>query len=305
MKSFNKIWIPSVGKLCKFNEITHHQEKVILKSIAQHAGALSSFMYALNGIMQENSIEPVQFNVLDRLFYGIYTKAYCFTNELDYILKCPACNRQSKTNISLQNVINALEYLAYYQKETINIRNWQINLNVPEISKDIELRELIEAKKDTDMLNLLDHLIFISHIKMGNIDLNFSTLDFNSIIELFDNINKNDGEEIIKAINNYKSNIYKENSNDTLLNIKCICGETLLNFNLDGPSFDSFLMMIYNSELSTLYQKELNYRTLFPGSKVDDLAPIERDLLINMKNAANQQADAEPSDSGGLDLAKV
>jgi hypothetical protein len=78
-----------------------------------------------------------------------------------------------------------------------------------------------------------------------------------------------------------------------------------LHFDLDSYSFDAFLSMIYNGDLNVLYQKELNYRTLFPGSNVDSLAPVERDLLISLKNSATQQSESDTNSDGEIDLAGV
>ena len=88
--------MPSAGNFCKFNEITHQQEKVILKSIAQRGSYFASFMYAMSNIMRDNCIDKKEFNILDRFFYGLYTRIYCFGSNIEYLFSCDSCSRKIK-----------------------------------------------------------------------------------------------------------------------------------------------------------------------------------------------------------------
>lgn len=306
MRSFNKIWIPSAGKLCKFNEITHQQEKVILKSIAQQAGAYSSFMFALSTIMANNAIDDVNFNVIDRLFYGIYTKAYCFGNDLDYILKCSDCSKSIKYSVNLQNVVSAIEYLSTNRETKVSYEEWSFVLNSPSLHRDVLLRELKESNIFDDETNaILENLAYVKQIMYKDYDIDFETITPVQCLEFFNNMDHHVGDELLNQISEFRTKLYSLDSDNALIDLNCVCGSKLLYFSLDAPSFDSFLAMIYNGELNTLYQKELNYRTLFPGSDVDLIAPVERDLLISMKNSANQQSETDGSSGGEIDLAKM
>jgi hypothetical protein len=306
MRSFNKIWIPSAGKLCKFNEITHQQEKIILKSIAQQAGAYSSFMFALSAIMSSNSIDVANFNAIDRLFYGIYTKAYCFGNDLDYILKCSDCGKSIKYSVNLQNVVNAIEYLSTDKGSKKIYDEWIFMIDTPSVNRDVILREIRESGVFDDETNdLLENLTYVKKIIYRDYDIDFDELSPEQSMEFFNNMDHQVGESLLTNIYEFRTNLYKLDSDSSLIDLNCVCGSKLLHFGLDSVSFDSFLAMIYNGELNTLYQKELNYRTLFPGSDVDLIAPIERDLLISMKSNANQQSETDGSSDGEIDLAKM
>jgi hypothetical protein len=306
MRSFNKIWIPSAGKLCKFNEITHQQEKVILKSIAQQAGAYSSFMFALSEIMANNTIDAANFNVIDRLFYGIYTKAYCFGNDLDYILKCSDCSKSIKYSVNLQNAVNAVGYLSTNKEVKRIYDDWAFVISAPSLQRDVLLRELKESDIfDDETNNILETLSYVKKIAYRGYDIDFEELTPEQSLEFFNNMDHHIGESLLAHVDEFQSNLYGVESEDALIDLNCVCGSKLLYFALNSVSFDSFLAMIYNGELNTLYQKELNYRTLFPGSDIDLIAPIERDLLISMKNNANQQSETDGNSSGEIDLAKM
>ena len=306
MRSFNKIWIPSAGKLCKFNEITHQQEKVILKSIAQQAGAYSSFMYALSNIMSSNAIDIGDFNVIDRLFYGIYTKAYCFGSDLDYILKCSECSKSIKYSVDLQRVVNAIEYLSSNKESKVRYEDWIFTLDSPSLQHDVLLRELKESNIFDDETNeILENLAYVKNLTYRDYDIDLQTLEPGQTLEFFNNMDHHVGDELLKQIAEFRAKLYSLDTDDALIDLSCVCGSKLLYFSLGAASFDGFLAMIYNGELNTLYQKELNYRTLFPGSDVDLIAPVERDLLISMKSSANQQSEAEEHPGGEIDLAKM
>jgi hypothetical protein len=298
--------MPSAGKLCKFEEITHLQEKIILKSIAQQSGAYASFMYAMSKIMEENTLEQHQFNIIDRLFYSIYTKAYCFGNDLDYILKCTGCNKSIKYSINLEVIVNAIKYLSENFTNIIDHNSWRFNICPPDINRDILLREIKESEiYDYETIDMLENLIYVRSIYFMDNEIDFTELTLPQHLDIFNNMYHEDGVALIDHITEFRKKLYSFNDEQSLLDLKCVCGSNLLYFGLDSYSFDAFLSMIYNGDLNILYQKELNYRTLFPGSDIDSLAPVERDLLISLKSNANQQSESDTNSDGEIDLAGV
>lgn len=308
MKSFNKIWIPSAGKLCKFAEITHHQEKIILKSLSQGSGAYSSFLYALGVIMTENSMEDLKFTTVDRLFYGIYTRAYCFGNDLEYQVKCPSCNRTVKYSLNLNDVVTALEFISrkFTKSLVLPTAGIEVSLSMPDISRDIGFREYIEAEKeDYVLLAAMENSLFIEYCKIGHNILPFYTYKPSQSLDVLDMLDHVDYRLLMDSIEEFKKNAYNNGNESKLLELNCICSQNLINYDLSPASFDNFLAMIYNGNLNDFYSKELNYRLMFPGADVNDLAPIERDLLINLKNSINQQAEMEDSKDGEMDLAAL
>ena len=308
MKSFNKIWIPSAGKLCKFNEITHQQEKIILKSLSQGSGAYSSFLYALGVIMKENSIEDLKYTTIDRLFYGIYTRAYCFGNDLEYQVKCPSCNRTVKYSLNLNDVVTALEFISkkFTSSLTLPITKIEVVLSVPDVSRDINFREYIESEKeDYALLATMENALFIEYCKLGDTILPFYAYETSQSLEILDSLDHDDYQSLMSSVEEFKQVIYRPESETKLLDLNCICKTNLISYDLSPGSFDNFLAMIYNGNLNDFYSKELNYRLMFPGADVNDLAPIERDLLINLKNSINQQAEIEDAKDGETDLADL
>lgn len=307
MKSFNKIWIPSAGKLCKFAEITHHQEKIILKSLSQGSGAYSSFLYALGVIMTENSIEDLKFTTIDRLFYGIYTRAYCFGNDLEYQVKCSSCNRTVKYSLNLNDVVKALEFISKKFTHKIILPNsMEVQLAIPDIARDIGFREYIEAEKEDYMLlAAMENSLFIEYCKIADSILPFHLYEPSQALDILDALDHDDYRLLMMNIEEFKKASYGVGGESKLLELNCICTQNLINYDLSPASFDNFLAMIYNGNLNDFYSKELNYRLMFPGSDVNDLAPIERDLLINLKNSINQQAEMEDSKDGEMDLAAL
>lgn len=308
MKSFNKIWIPSAGKLCKFTEITHHQEKIILKSLSQGSGAYSSFLYALGVIMTENSIENMQFTTIDRLFYGIYTRAYCFGNDLEYQVKCSSCNRTVKYSLNLNDVVVALEFISKKITSSLilPITTMEVHLSMPDIHRDIGFREYIEAEKDDyALLATMENMLFIEYCKLGNSVIPFNVYEPLQSLDILNALEHDDYQLLMNSIDSFKKTAYGSDHETKLLELNCICTQNLINYDLSPASFDNFLAMIYNGNLNDFYSKELNYRLMFPGADVNDLAPIERDLLINLKNSVNQQAEMEDSKEGEMDLAAL
>ena len=306
MRSFNKIWIPSASKLCKFEEVTHLQEKIILKSIAQHSGAYASFMYAMSKIMQVNSLELRDYTILDRLFYGLYTKAYCFGNDLDYILKCTSCDKSVKYTIKLEPIVNALKYLSENVTQTVLHNDWKFIFSPPDLNRDVLLRDIKESEVyDLETIDILESLLYIKTVYFLDNEIDFTSLTISQHLDIFNNMQHEDSDALMNYIEAFRKKLYSFDDESALLDLGCACGAKLLYFGLDSMSFDAFLSMIYNGDLSILYQKELNYRTLFPGSDVDLLAPVERDLLISLKNNANQQSDMDTNSGGETDLADM
>jgi len=308
VKSFNKIWIPSAGKLCKFNEITHLQEKIILKSLGQSNGAYSSFLYALGVIMTENALEPIKFTTIDRLFYGIYTRAYCFGNDLEYQIKCHACNRTVKYSLNLADIVQALEFLSKKFNKVVElpISKLQVNLTVPDLSRDIAFREYIEAdRNDYALLSTMESILYMEYCTMGEIMFPLYEYDVLQTADIIDSLEHEDTSFLHSKVEDFKTSIFNTNA-DKLLELSCVCGQNLISYDLSSTSFDNFLTMIYNGDLNTFYSKELNFRVMFPGGDVNSMAPIERDLLINLKNSINQQAEIESDPKNGeIDLASM
>jgi hypothetical protein len=203
-------------------------------------------------------------------------------------------------------IVNAIKYLSENFTNTIPHNSWQFTICPPEVNRDILLREIKESDiYDFETIDMLENLIYVKSMHFMDNEIDFTSLTLPQHLDIFNNMQHEDSDVLINHITEFRKKLYSIDGEESLLDLKCVCGANLLHFDLDSYSFDAFLSMIYNGDLNVLYQKELNYRTLFPGSNVDSLAPVERDLLISLKNSANQQSESDTNSDGEIDLAGV
>jgi hypothetical protein len=203
-------------------------------------------------------------------------------------------------------IVNAIKYLSENFTNIIDHNSWRFNICPPDINRDILLREIKESEiYDYETIDMLENLIYVKSMHFMDNEIDFTSLTLTQHLGIFNNMQHEDSDELINHITEFRKKLYSIADEESLIDLKCVCGSNLLHFDLDSYSFDAFLSMIYNGDLNVLYQKELNYRTLFPGSNIDSLAPIERDLLISLKNSANQQSESDTNSDGEIDLAGV
>ena len=298
LRSFNKIWIPSAEKELFFTEITHDQEKILAKAAKQTTLNSSSFCFAIDKIMQENCMESYNdFNIIDRLYYAIYTRGYCFDKELKYSVECD-CGDTMSFNLEIDEVLSKIKYAdTHLSIDFGNVLRYTIGW--PRIVNDLEYRRLSDKKGTLDHNLWRSSFIKEMSIEGNNVPSHFLTVEnnFKLLTELGVSVTSN----FYKTIDAF---IEKETYKEIAYSYRCFnCGSLLYHLDTSLDSLFNFVISIYNANLQDLYTKEMNFMTLFPGQPINQLIPIERDHLISLKiNSTQQQRETSDYEDQFLDI---
>jgi hypothetical protein len=298
LRSFNKIWIPSTGKELFFAEITHDQEKILAKAAKQTTPNSSSFCFAIDKIMQENCLESYEnFTIIDRLYYAIYTRGYCFDKELKYSVEC-GCGDTMSFNLEINEVLSKIKYTD--RLLNIDFGNvLQYTIGWPRVLNDLEYRRLSDKNETSDHNLWRSSFIKEMSIEGNNVPSHFLTIENN--LKLLSELDVSVTSNFYNTIDAF---IEKETYKEIAYSYRCFnCGTLLYHLDTSLDSLFNFVLSIYNANLQDLYTKEMNFMTLFPGQPVGQLVPIERDHLISLKiNSTQQQREASDYEDQFLDI---
>ena len=154
----SSIWVPSLNRDVRFNEINTGQQKRLIKSIVDSPIYNTEFIYTLRDILKENCVEPginvEDLTVLDKLLIAIGLRTNSIGNKVEIEVQT---KNDKKINITLD--LNEIYELA---KNTIKVPSalvisdefFSIECCIPTIKTEymleLELRNHVDQSKITN-----------------------------------------------------------------------------------------------------------------------------------------------------------
>lgn len=274
------IYIPSLSSVLPFKEINTAQQKRIAKAIVSGDDVYcTEFFYCILQIINENTVDPVEFNNLtihDLLVILIAMRANSMGNLLTLSVTCNKCDAKHTINVDLYNLYKKL----ISKKSTLvtiesGTNNFEISL--PRLEHEKETIYKIKSKLVLQE-NIVKDFFALNTLRYFNID---SFNDYQSAYDFIMNLFLPEFNELknkIDTINNLVSDC-------TLFDFKCVktCDthhkKTL---SYDIGYFYSFLKLLFSEDLLTLY-KDIYYlqKIGIQPEYAQTLTSMERQLLWN------------------------
>jgi hypothetical protein len=280
LKSFNSIWMPSVNTEMYFSEMTHYQEKILAKAAKQSSPQMTSFCKALDSVMAENChSKDHPFNIIDRLYYAIYTRGMCFSNELKYSLECH-CGEQLNFNTNINDIVAKLNYET--DPHIVRLGEYNFTIDWPTVSSEWQYRKISESDNSISVVPL-----YVKKIEISNHIIDLIPFTYDQKNTLLTSLNPDIYYQIENSVVQFLKN---EKTKEIIFEYNCpSCGDMIFNLTSHPSHLYSFVLSIYNCDLRDLYIKELNYATMYPGQNVNEVVPIERDYMVTLKTEIAQQ----------------
>lgn len=214
LENLNKtydVFVPSLNKKIKFKGLTTKQQKDAVKTALDKAFAGISFANLTNSIINENTTEKIEFNILDRNYILVVLRALSLSTTL---------TRETDT-IDLTFVINkntpVLDNLKTRELEDGNLK---ISVSLPTLTKDTfvnnETKKKLSPLADNDNLPseavgemYVNELVkFIDKIVINDgtqpVEVIFSQLTFPQRVKVVENLPLSANTKLVTYINEVK-----------------------------------------------------------------------------------------------------
>jgi len=207
-----EIFVPSLGRKVKFKGLTTKQQKDAVKTALDKTFSGISFALLINSILNENSLEKINFLISDRNYLLVSLRA----------LSLSKVYKSGDKEIDLSFLLN---YNTPTQKSDttaeITDDNVSLKLSIPTINKDtqinIETKKKLQPLPDDDALTkeaigeiYINEIVkYIDSININNngniVELNFENLTIQQKIQIVEKLPLTLNNKIIDFINNCKT----------------------------------------------------------------------------------------------------
>ena len=214
LESLNKsydIFVPSLNKKIKFKGLTTKQQKDAVKTALDKAFAGISFANLTNSIINENALEKIEFNILDRNYILVALRALSLS---------PSLTRENDT-IDLTFVLNNNTAIpADLKTRELIDSNLKIFVSLPTLTKDTfvnsETKKKLLPVADNDNLPseavgemYINELVkFIEKIEINDgtkpVEVVFSQLTFPQRVKIVENLPLTANTKLVGYINEVK-----------------------------------------------------------------------------------------------------
>lgn len=199
------IIVPSTKKKAKFRAFSVKQHKEIIKTVMEGFDGSIKSPVTLNNIIKENSVDKT-------LEFKLYDRNYILTQ-----LRRSSIGQTVKINDSEYNLDSLPKFVYEYDGDpSIEYKNIFIELDIPTLDKDTSITEKsilefaklsTEEKKVKDSINILltyEIIKFVKTVKIGELVLNFETLNLHEKKNIIENLPLMLNNKIVDYISKYK-----------------------------------------------------------------------------------------------------
>lgn len=209
-KTFD-IFVPSLNRKIKFKGLTTKQQKEAVKTALDKAFSGISFSNLTNTIINENSTEKVEFNILDRNYILVVLRALSLSSTV--------ISEEGTLDISFvaNNNFTIPENLKNRELEDSNLK---INVTLPSLAQDSfinqETKKKLSPLADNDNLPseavgemYVNELVkYINKIVINDgtkpVEVEFNQLTFSQRVKLVENLPLSANTKLVNFINEVK-----------------------------------------------------------------------------------------------------
>lgn len=185
MKNSYNIWIPSVQKFYRFNELTIQHSMILYKASAVSD---NEFLYAMMEILRELITDKTfsidNLTIIDKYVIFIYLTMICANTTIKYNLNCSKCGEESTHTLNLNNLIVPLkDVIDMDYRQTISSPPYVFHCNVPSLYKEKAISEWYTEKdiSQNDSSNALINFNIQSIMYIDDIDLDGVSIGYNKM----------------------------------------------------------------------------------------------------------------------------
>lgn len=199
------IIVPSTKKKAKFRAFSVKQHKEIIKTVMEGFDGSIKSPVTLNNIIKENSVDKT-------LEFKLYDRNYILTQ-----LRRSSIGQTVKINDNEYNLDSLPKFVYEYDGDpNIEYKNIFVELDIPTLDKDTSITEKsilefaklsTEEKKVKDSINILltyEIIKFVKTVKIGDLVLNFETLNLHEKKNIIENLPLMLNNKIVDYISKYK-----------------------------------------------------------------------------------------------------
>ena len=254
------------------------------------------FIYCLNDLIKEKSIEDIDINsltLIDKYIICLYLRIFSIGTNLSLSISCPECLAEFSHVMDINEFMESgIDILDKVYSGEVSVNNFSAKLGIPTIGTEYEIiKHLTENKIKKESLDgILTHNVisYIKSITVSGTEIDFSKIPVNDSIKIFKTLpstlfNKIQNEFIVPIT---------EAIHPKILNINCKtkeCNKKIdLELNLTNIN-DLLRLMFQETPLKILEEIYLlgKYGNVDPFY-IDTLTPIERNIIIDAQIRENK-----------------
>lgn len=190
------VWVPSLGVMVPFKEISTAQQKALLKSIVDSEIYNTGFILSTYDILKSNctdsSIDIASLTIIDKLFILLHMRAVSISDTLDIQVKSKVDpDVVIKRSINLMKLIEkGKNAVSNIEEECHTVDNYTITYNVPSIEVeyqlerqlrndniDIEINDINELRSNIGTKFIGEVSKYIKRVDIAQEDGNSVTID--------------------------------------------------------------------------------------------------------------------------------
>jgi len=214
-----EVYVPSLKKTALFKAFSVKQHKDVVRTILDGVEGTVSLSKLFNEIIEENSVDPIDFKIYDK-------------NKILIDLRKQCVSEVFKINEEEYNLNKLPEYKFNFKlKDKFEYKNIEVEVELPSLKTDTKITEksitefnkfTTEDKKINNSLTILliyEVMKFITKIKMEDTIINFKdlgTFDKKNIIENLPLKLNNDILEYIAKYKQYETKLLTFDSGSTV-----------------------------------------------------------------------------------------
>jgi hypothetical protein len=201
------VFVPSLGKTCKFTPISVKQHKDILKTDNDLLRAGLQFNINVNKVILDNSPTD-DLLITDRPAVLLALKASHLNNNLSLIID------GERHEVDIKTHTEQFQDIKFDDKHTsavLNLDKFEVHCNIPTLGYDIHINEKIKAQMQGNSTGSLadsvgelfvyEMIKYITHVKSDTLTLDLKELTFSQQISICEMIPLSLSDKIIQYIN--------------------------------------------------------------------------------------------------------
>jgi hypothetical protein len=203
------IYVPSAGKVMQFKNLNVRQQKDLIKTALDGAASGATLNQTLNEIVVSNSVDPFEFNILDRYAIAVQLRAY-FVSDIYTTTAADSDLEISLNSITTKNIA-AFKELSVELDTCISVSpEFTISLKVPTIQHDIKINDkfikFTKSKESNALGDLIGDLYiyeivkFIQTIQSGDDVYDFNTVKLTDCIKIVESLPGSINAQILEFI---------------------------------------------------------------------------------------------------------
>ena len=310
MRNTHLIWIPSLQKNVRFNELTNEQYRIILKNIDDDTHL--DFLYNLNKIIEQNLVDLFdykKFTILDRFVIVLFFKILSYNASLDLVKECDKCEKEVRIRIDLNALLDNLGLTIDRSfKAIIATDNYplQIVCDVPTIEQEYE--NLLYHQNNNLAINTTDKSIekyLFGYIRYIINDTVIIDVDKLSIPERIAILEKIPISLILNIRNEFAEPLYQLFNQIIFLDLTCKeCG-TKFEIKMESDNMIFLLKMFFkDNTLTGLLSDYFNITSIshMGCGFLEGITPKETQILFGFAKSTYKNSESKPESSNSIDL---